>query len=166
MGRVSDFIEGNPSCTLRDIRAGVKGKNDYIDAATRILIAEDYVERIQDGHAGRHSSARRYVPDDQCAPDSKPAQTSNVPHVPPCAVNVPPRAPGHGQPNVPRAPVSKDGARGHVDGIPAADDRDVTSFDANSSALSQRIHEIAALPDEGQQEAAWHALEVEMGLAA
>jgi hypothetical protein len=165
MGRVSDFIEGNPGCTLRDIRAGVKGKNDYIDAATRILIAEGYVERVQDGHAGRHSkTARKYVPDDQCAPDSKSAQTTNVPRVPPRASNVPARAPGHGQPDVPRAPVSKDGARGHVDGIPATDDHDIPSSDANPSALSQRIREIATLPEDEAQ-VAWEALEVEMGLA-
>ena len=38
------------------------------------------------------------------------------------------------------------------------------SFDANPSALSQRIHEIAALP-EADADGAWEALEVEMGLA-
>jgi hypothetical protein len=39
------------------------------------------------------------------------------------------------------------------------------SFDANPSELSQRIHEIAKLPED-EADAAWEALEVEMGLAA
>jgi hypothetical protein len=42
---------------------------------------------------------------------------------------------------------------------------DGASFDANPSALSQRIHEIAAALPEDEADAAWEALEVEMGLA-
>jgi hypothetical protein len=130
MERVSGFVEGAPGCTLREIRAGVQGKNDYIDAALRILIAEGNIERIQDGRAGRHS----------CAPD--------VPYLPLCA-------PGHGQPYVPRAPLSKEGARGHVDGTPAADVHNMPSSDAavRAEALLTRHGDLEPFTDDEEEKA-------------
>jgi hypothetical protein len=60
MERVSRTLEQDPGLSKRAIRAAVSGRNDVIDLALELLIAEGYVEPRPDGRATAHRSLRPF----------------------------------------------------------------------------------------------------------
>ena len=64
MERVSKYLEAIPvthKAPISDeVRASVTGRNVYIDRALKCLVADGYVEPIEDGQATRHHSVRPY----------------------------------------------------------------------------------------------------------
>ena len=108
MGRISEAIAAEPGMTTRGIREGVPGNNAAKQVALRLLIADRYVDRVQDGQANRHYSLRPFTEDG--APDDT---------VPTAPRPRPDRAQAHPGHSVPRAPAPIGGtARGTDDGEP------------------------------------------------
>jgi len=54
MQRVSELVEAQPGLGKKAIRDGVSGRNNYVDEATRTLIAEGYIEQRLDSRGGHH----------------------------------------------------------------------------------------------------------------
>jgi hypothetical protein len=61
MERVSRFIEDNPGCSKTTLRAGIVGKNEFIDLALAALIRDKHVERLEEGKAHRHYSVSAFT---------------------------------------------------------------------------------------------------------
>lgn len=101
MERVSRALEAEPGLTKRALRAAVKGRNDVIDLALELLIAEGHIDARRDGTAHHHHSTRPYRQDDDSAA------------VPNRAPTVPNRALGTPETSVPTCPSPEGGtARG------------------------------------------------------
>lgn len=60
MSRVSEALAHGPALTLRQLRQAVRGKNDAIDLAVRLLVAEGYIAAHKQGQATYHSHLRPY----------------------------------------------------------------------------------------------------------
>jgi hypothetical protein len=96
MERTSRAIERNPGLGSRDLREAVKGRNETIGLARRLLVADGYVEQRPNGAAFEHHSIRPYRADED-------PQRPSVSHVSPCVPSV---SPGHvGEERVPRVAV-------------------------------------------------------------
>jgi hypothetical protein len=90
MEKVSRAVEESPGLSKRALRAAINGKNDYIDLAVELLLAEGFLRVERDGQARCHYVARAF---------------REAENVQPCprAPTVPRPCPGHGASN--RAPV-------------------------------------------------------------
>jgi AAA domain len=60
MEKVSRLLEEQPGLSRRAVRTGVKGKNDYVDLALELLVANEFVAVERDGQARRHRVVRPY----------------------------------------------------------------------------------------------------------
>ena len=63
MEKVYQFIEGNPECTVRQIRDGVKAQNSAIDQALTTLVVEGFVARLEKGRSKVHTVCKSFGAD-------------------------------------------------------------------------------------------------------
>ena len=88
MGRVSEAVATDPGLSKRSIRQAVKGRNDTVDLALELLVAEGFIDARADGRAIRHYPLKPFSETDralvpQTCPDRAPAQSdANVPTCP------------------------------------------------------------------------------------
>lgn len=60
MARVSKFVEANPGASQNAVKAGVKGRDKYVERSLRLLVEEGYVDRRTKGQTSRHYSIRPF----------------------------------------------------------------------------------------------------------
>jgi AAA domain len=67
MERVSKLLESTDAVTTRVLRESVQGKNEFIDLAASVLVAEGFVERVPQGRSMTYRTVRPYREDDDPA---------------------------------------------------------------------------------------------------
>jgi hypothetical protein len=68
MGKVSQYVEGEPGASLNAIRRNVPGKSEYKDIALRRLIEEGFLERRPEGRGYGHYTVAAFTDEPQVTP--------------------------------------------------------------------------------------------------
>lgn len=121
MERVSRALEGAPGLAKGAIREAVKGKNDAIDLALAVLVAEGHVREERDGRAHRHHVARPYREVDD-------------PDLAPLAPTRPDLAPATSHATLPPCPTPKGGTGEGHDGVPRPGEVELARAGRDTSA--------------------------------
>jgi hypothetical protein len=103
MERVSIEVEGEPGLSLKQLRARVRGKDQYVSDAIEVLLAEGWIRREKVGSAFRHYSVRAFRADRAPVADRGPSVASHAAAT--VARPASPKGRGHGEP--PHSPTNR-----------------------------------------------------------